>query len=174
MGLRRRNRNARPPGGDSGARAPAADASGRAGAPRARGGDVVLDITDRAGWAARIDPDPARAARLAEERRARAARAAALEDLKRLRARHWSGDRLIEEIGAPDEWWEHPDADPYAVLGLLPGATLDQAAAARRHIARDCHPDRAALSQDERAAATSRLVAANAAYDRIRRALIPV
>ena len=37
-------------------------------------------------------------------------------------------------------WWEHPDADPYAVLDL-PGASIEEAAAARRDVARRCHPD---------------------------------
>lgn len=118
-----------------------------------------------------IEPDPERAAALAERFRERAARAEALRDLERLRVRHWSGERLIEEGRTELEWWEHPEADPYAVLGLLPGAPLSAAAVARRRIAHDCHPDRAALSDGDPEIGLRRMVAANAAYDRLRRAL---
>lgn len=106
--------------------------------------------------------------------RARAARAEAERDLIRLRARHWSGERLIEESRIEAAWWEHPDADPYAVLGLMPGAPIEAAAAARRRIATRCHPDRVSLDRPERERALRRMVAANAAYDRLRRALHPV
>ena len=44
------------------------------------------------------------------------------------------GERVLEEGRTPMEWWEHPEADPFAVLGLLPGASLDEAAAARRRV----------------------------------------
>ena len=106
--------------------------------------------------------------------RARAERAEAERDLIRLRARHWSGERLIEEGRIEAEWWEHAEADPYAVLGLIPGAPIDAAATARRRIAMRCHPDRISLEGDARERALRRMVAANAAYDRIRRALHPV
>jgi len=113
------------------------------------------------------------AAELYERFRARAARAEAERELIRLRARHWSGERLIEEGYKQFEWWEHPEADPYAVLGILPGAALEDASRARRRIARECHPDQLADSPkaDE---AIRRMVAANAAYDRLRRALLRV
>lgn len=134
---------------------------------------VTIDLTDGATWADRIQPDAARAAELAERFRARAARAEALRDLRRLRERHWSGERVIEEGWTELEWWEHPEADPYAVLGLLPGARIEEAAAARRRVAQACHPDR--LGPDDDAdLAMRRMVAANAAYDRLRRALHPV
>ena len=148
-------------------------------APRAGSGEpeVVIDLREGSsgGWAARVDPDPVRAAELAERFRARAARAEAQRELLRLRARHWSGSRLIEE-GRIDEleWWEHAEADPYAVLGLMPGAKLEDAAAARRRIAQRCHPDRAVESGEDPELAIRRMVAANAAYDRLRRALLTV
>lgn len=113
------------------------------------------------------------AAELHARFRARAAQAEAERELIRLRARHWSGERLIEEGYKKQEWWEHPDADPYAVLGILPGAPLEDASRARRRIARECHPDR--LEDNPKAdEAISRMIAANAAYDRLRRALLRV
>jgi hypothetical protein len=105
--------------------------------------------------------------------RARAEQAEAQRDLTRLRRRYWSGERLLEESRSEVAWWEHPDADPYAILELVPGASLAEAAAARRTIARRCHPDLTA----QRAVtdvSMRRMVAANAAYDRLRRALQPV
>jgi hypothetical protein len=117
--------------------------------------------------------DPVRAEQLAAFRRACDARDEAIRDLQRLRARHWSGERLIEESLAEAEWWEHPEADPYAVLGLLPGAGLDAAAAARRRVALQCHPDRLSDGAVPEIA-LRRMIAANAAYDRLRRALIKV
>jgi hypothetical protein len=120
-----------------------------------------------------VPPDPVLAAEVRERYRAQAARAEAQRELKRLRARHWSGERLIEEGRMPEQWWEHPDADPYAVLGLMPGAPIEEAAAARRKVAQTCHPDR--LADDKHPErALRRMVAANAAYDRLRRALHPV
>jgi hypothetical protein len=133
----------------------------------------TIDLTDRNTWAERIQPDAARAAELADRFRARAARAEAMRDLQRLRARHWSGERVIEEGRTELEWWEHPEADPYAVLGLLPGAHIEEAAAARRRVAQACHPDRLG-PEDDADLAMRRMVAANSAYDRLRRALHPV
>jgi DnaJ-class molecular chaperone len=118
--------------------------------------------------------DPVRAAELAERFRARKARAEAQRDLQRLRTRHWSGERIVEEGRTEIEWWEHPEADPYAVLGLLPGASMEEAAAARRSIANDCHPDRLEHGSGDPDVALRRMVATNAAYDRLRRALHPV
>src|SRR5690606_7334231 len=112
-----------------------------------------------------------RAAELAERFRARRARAEAEAELRRLRRRHWSGERVLEEGRITIEWWEHPDADPYAVLGLLPGASLQEASAARRRIAAACHPDRVAPDTVDGDEALRRMVAANAAYERLRRAL---
>lgn len=119
-----------------------------------------------------IEPDPERATELAERFRSRRAKLEAERDLERLRKRHWSGERLIEEARIPDEWWEHPDADPFAVLGLLPGAALSEAATARRKVAMECHPDRLSEGADPELA-MRRMVAANAAYDRLRRAMNP-
>ena len=136
--------------------------------------DVTVDLTGGGGWASRVEVDPVRAAELAARFRARKARAEAQRDLQRLRKRHWSGERVVEEGRIQIDWWEHPEADPYAVLGLLPGATIDQAAAARRRIANDCHPDRLGANGQDPDVALSRMVAANAAYDRLRRALHPV
>ena len=145
----------------------------RRGAGRATAETVDVDAST--GGAPRVEPvvDPVRAAELAAYRRACDARDEAIRDLQRLRARHWSGERLLEESQATLEWWEHPDADPYAVLGLMPGAGLEQASAARRRIALECHPDRLG-GRATPEIAIRRMVAANAAYDRLRRALIRI
>lgn len=156
-----------------GASTSAASGAGDA-ADGSRPTDTTIDLTVGTGWAARVEADPVRAAELAQRFRARAARAEAQRDLQRLRKRHWSGERVVEEGRAEIEWWEHPEADPYAVLGLLPGASIDEAAAARRRIAHDCHPDRQEQSAEDPDLALRRMVAANAAYDRLRRALHPV
>ena len=132
----------------------------------------VIDLRDSLTLRSRLDPDPVRAAEMAERFRARKAKLEAQQELHRLRERHWSGERVLEEGCRDIEWWTHPDADPYAVLGLLPGASLETAAAARRKVAQTCHPDR--LSPDSNVQeAMLRMVAANAAYDRLRRALRP-
>lgn len=110
---------------------------------------------------------------MSAEDRARAEQAEAQRDLARLRERYWSGERLLEESKSDVPWWEHPDADPYAILDLVPGASIEEAAAARRAIARRCHPD----ARGRRHApdmARRQMIAANAAYDRLRRALQPV
>lgn len=163
---------------------PTSAVSGRAPGPGGPDGTPtetteLIDLTGRAGWAVRIEPDPVRAAELAERFRARAARAEAQRELERLRARHWSGERVLEEGRTEIEWWEHAEADPYAVLGLLPGARIEDAAAARRRIAQSCHPDRVEQAGEDGEAtdpvvAMRRMIAANAAYDRLRRALRPV
>lgn len=134
---------------------------------------TVTDLRNEGGWAARVEPDAVRAAEMAARFRARAARLEAQRELQRLRDRHWSGQRLIEEGRTEIQWWEHPEADPYAVLGLIPGARIEDASAARRKIAQTCHPDRLAEEADPDLA-LRRMVAANAAYDRLRRALHPV
>lgn len=149
--------------------------------PRAAGeaaeGDTIIDVTDAATEAAKrakAEEDARRAAELAQRFRARRARAEAEAELRRLRQRHWSGERILEEGRVTIEWWEHPEADPYAVLGLLPGATLQEASSARRRIAYACHPDRVDPDTVDGDEALRRMVAANAAYERIRRALRPV
>jgi hypothetical protein len=118
-----------------------------------------------------LTPDELR--RLSAESRARAQQLEAQQDLERLRRRYWSGERLIEESKSDLPWWEHPEADPYAVLELLPGASIAEAAAARREIARRCHPD---VTGKPKVSDLSlrHMIAANAAYDRLRRALQPV
>jgi len=140
-------------------------------------GDTIVDLTDEATEAdrrAKAEEDARRAAELTERFRARRARAEAEAELRRLRRRHWSGERIIEEGRVTIEWWEHPDADPYAVLGLLPGASLQQASSARRRIAYACHPDRVDPDSVQGDEALRRMVAANGAYERLRRALRPV
>lgn len=156
---------------------------------RAHDGTGVIDLTgdDPAtaggtdadtGWPDEVRADPAIAERMAEARRRREERREerreAEAELLRLRARHWSGERLIEEGRRELEWWEHPDADPYAVLGIVPGATLEDASQARRSIASQNHPDLVPDGNPEVALErTRRMVAANAAYDRLKRALLP-
>lgn len=136
-------------------------------------GSVEDDPSDNVTIQDDLQPDAERAAEMAERFRARRARLEAERDLKRLRDRHWSGERLIEEGRIVEkEWWEHPEADPFAVLGLLPGAPLSEAAIARRRVAMECHPDRLPDGADPDLA-MRRMVAANAAYDRLRRAMNP-
>jgi hypothetical protein len=55
--------------------------------------------------------------------------------------------------------------DPHAVLGLDPGATLDQATASYRELAKRWHPDRGGGREAER-----RMAEINAAYDLLRAA----
>jgi hypothetical protein len=130
--------------------------------------DVTIDLR-APGWTERLTTST-RSSALHEELRARRAREEAASDLARLRARHWSGERVVEEGRLGMDFWEHHEADPYAVLSLVPGATLEEAAAARRRIAQENHPDRLIDGRDPEEA-LRRMVAANAAYDRLRRAL---
>lgn len=63
--------------------------------------------------------------------------------------------------------------DPYAILGLAPGATLDDARAAWRAAVMECHPDRLAargLPPEALRLAETRLRAINDAWNDIRRA----
>ena len=62
-------------------------------------------------------------------------------------------------LGIDVEVVERPDA-----------SSLEEAAAARRQIAQQCHPDRLGEEADADDA-LRRMIAANAAYDRLRRAL---
>ena len=131
---------------------------------------VVIDLTDHLVERAQPveDVDEFIARRRAEQRRREAE-----QELLRLRARHWTAERVIEEANRGMDFWEHDEADPYAVLGILPGATLEEAAAARKRIAVECHPDRSAtgvLPPD----AARRMSSANAAYERLRQALRPI
>jgi DnaJ-like protein len=52
--------------------------------------------------------------------------------------------------------------DPYAVLGLAPGASLDDAAQAYRELAKEWHPDRAGES------GAARMIQLNVAYELLR------
>jgi hypothetical protein len=169
MGLRWGSRRARHAADEAEAVAEPQPAPGTAAAEPAA--DHVIDLRDTP-WSERA-ASSATEAELREALRARRARREAARDLQRLRARHWSPDRVIEEGRIGIEFWEHHEADPYAVLSLLPGATLEDAAAARRRIAQQCHPDRLGEEADPDDA-VRRMIAANAAYDRLRRALRPV
>ncbi len=166
MGLRWGSRRARHEAAE--AEQVVVDLPADAAAPTGGGDDHVIDLRD-SGWTERValsmSGDEVR-----EALRARRARREALADLHRLRTRHWTPDRVIEESRIGIDFWEHHEADPYAVLSLLPGASLEEAAAARRRIAQQCHPDRLAEDADEDDA-LRRMIAANAAYDRLRRAL---
>jgi hypothetical protein len=144
----------------------------------------VIDLRDEAdttAWLEGLEAESPEAARAREARiaawasRLEGARQSgqAEEELAHLRRQHWSGERILEEARRGLDWWELPDADPYAVLGLLPGASLADAATARRAIAQRCHPDvRSRLGADDDEA-ERRMRAANAAYDRLRQALRP-
>jgi hypothetical protein len=148
----------------------------------------VIDLRDRPGdalWAEgsqtpeeAAEAEQARRERLEawQRRRSRAEEQREAEiELQRLRRQHWSGERLLEEGKLDQEWWELPDADPYAVLGLLPGASLAEASTARRAIAHQCHPDalagEGALAPDDER--VRRMRAANAAFARLRRVMNP-
>jgi hypothetical protein len=171
MGLRLRNRRDRQKGerADDEAVAPAAPPPPPP--HRGRATDHVIDLRE-VPWAERA-ASASTEAELREALRARRERKEAQRDLQRLRARHWSPDRVIEEGRLEIDFWEHHEADPYAVLSLMPGASLEEAAAARRRIAQQCHPDRIGEDGDVDEA-MRRMIAANAAYDRLRRALRPV
>ena len=114
-------------------------------------------------------PDPEVVARLRFEDELRAARA----DLAARRRWHWSGERVVQEGRSDLEWWEDAFADPYAILDLLPGASWAEINAARRRIARECHPDALIGREDVPPEDTRirRMAAANDAYERLRRAV---
>jgi len=114
-------------------------------------------------------------AALVERRRAEVAQAEAQRELEALRKRHWSPERIFEESRLGIDWWEHPLADPHAVLGLLPGDTFADATTARRAIAKAVHPDVAhGESGADAQTAAHQMAAVNGAYDRMRRALGPL
>jgi hypothetical protein len=136
--------------------------------------DAQAEVIDLRDATAAFIPDDAQEARIAawasrldRER----TRKQAEQELDALRQRHWSGERVLEEARSGLEWWELPDADPYAVLGILPGASLTDAAAARRDIARHCHPDLGPGTGTAGDEAARRMRAANAAYARLRKLL---
>jgi len=54
-------------------------------------------------------------------------------------------------------------ADPFVILGVAPGASADEVAAAYRRLAKRWHPDRSGGEQDPR-----RMAEINAAYDLLR------
>jgi hypothetical protein len=110
-------------------------------------------------------------AQLVARRRGELARAEAQQQLEELRRRHWSADRVFEESRLGVDWWEHPLADPHAVLGLLPGDSLGDATQARRAIAKGVHPD---VAPDEDHGAYRQMAAVNSAYGRMRRAFAPL
>lgn len=118
-------------------------------------------------------PLPAEAeAKLVARRRAEIERLEAQGELQLLRQRHWSPERVFEESHLGIDWWQHPDADPHAMLAVLPGDPLDQAKRNRRAIARGVHPDRPDV--EDPALAQEQMAAVNAAYDRLKRALVPL
>lgn len=99
-----------------------------------------------------------------EKARAEAARKAACEEAKRLRRDYWSAERLFETsrraaAAAPPDVFDDAARDPFAVLGLSPGATLEEARLARRQLAMRYHPDR-----NPDAAGADRMAAVNAAF----------
>lgn len=131
--------------------------------------EEVIDLRDALPRPMPALPDQqALHARLAARRRAEVTRAEAQRELTDLRQRHWSAERIYEESRLGLEWWEHPRADPHAVLDLLPGDGLDDATRARRAIARRVHPD---LVADQEVGAARQMAAVNVAYDRMRHAL---
>lgn len=78
-----------------------------------------------------------------------------------------SGQRARRNTG-----YETVDEDPYAVLGLKPGAPVAEARAAWMRLVRENHPDALAsrgLSADLVAKASDKVARINAAWDRIKR-----
>jgi DnaJ-domain-containing protein 1 len=142
----------------------------------------VIDLRDQAGnpfgeehawWAERpvvrgVPADP-----VARRRREQAEREAAEREAAERTRRYWSGERLIAAGRAGAHWWAAPDADPYAVLGVLPGATLADISAARRRLAKAHHPDLVELSGAAACEAAERMAAVNRAYQELRRMLGP-
>lgn len=110
--------------------------------------------------------------KLVARRRAELERLEAQRQLQLLRQRHWSAERVFEESHLGIDWWQHPDADPHAMLAVLPGDPLDLAKRNRRAIARGVHPDSSEI--DDPALAQEQMAAVNAAYDRLKRALAPL
>lgn len=131
--------------------------------------EVTIDLRDPPEPAPSVQLDQRKLhAELLARRRAEAARVEARRELEELRRRHWSADRIFEESRLGIDWWEHPDADPHALLGILPGDTFTDAQRSRRAIAREIHPDVSAGEESLR-----QMAAVNGAFDRIRRALGP-
>jgi hypothetical protein len=113
--------------------------------------------------------------------RREAAAAAAEAERRRLRREYWSAERLLADSrpagyaeqaprgprrGAAGDLGADPWRDPYSVLGLVPGATLADARAARRAMAKQLHPDR---SGDPRTA--EQMSTVNVAFEVIERIL---
>lgn len=66
-------------------------------------------------------------------------------------------------------------SDPYEVLGLFPGASLEQVKKAHRKLAKRYHPDRFAnASEPERREAESKMILVNGAYDELLSRLKPL
>ncbi|HET8929806.1 MAG TPA: J domain-containing protein [Acidimicrobiales bacterium] len=64
--------------------------------------------------------------------------------------------------------------DPYEVLGLFPGATLDQVKKAHRKLAKQYHPDRFMSAPDaERHRAELKMVQVNGAYAELQSRVMP-
>jgi DnaJ like chaperone protein len=75
-------------------------------------------------------------------------------------------------VGAPPASGPDEDADPHAVLGLAPDASLDEVRAAYRRLIRAHHPDllvARGMPADRVALATQRVARINAARDRLLR-----
>lgn len=69
----------------------------------------------------------------------------------------------------------HALTDPYEVLGLFPGASLDQVKKAHRKLAKQYHPDRFMNASDaERHRAELRMVQINGAYAELLRRVTPL
>jgi hypothetical protein len=142
----------------------------RASRPEPPQAEALIDLRDQVECGLPALPEQqALRARLAARRQAELTRAEAQRELAELRQRHWSADRIYEESRLGIEWWEHPKADPHAVLGLLPGDGLDDATRARRALARTVHPDVVADEDGDRG--YLQMAAVNGAFDRMRRAL---
>lgn len=63
--------------------------------------------------------------------------------------------------------------DPYAVLGLQPGASMDEVTSAHRRLAKQFHPDRQfTATESERIAAEQTMSRINAAYHELRSRLV--
>lgn len=128
---------------------------------------VNLDDDEYAWWAAR---DELKRAWTPPKKKV----AAAPEEKPSAFEKRYSSESLFSWASSPD-----PDdptlggggvyLDPYAVLGLQPGATLDEVVAAHRRLAMEHHPDRQHGANDqERLLAEETMRRINGAYQELR------
>ena len=128
---------------------------------------VSLDDPDHAWWAGRDELQRAWSPRKTVPKAAERPATGAFES-------KYSTDSLFNWADGPD-----PDdpthggngtlLDPYAVLGLQPGASIEEIVAAHRRLAKTYHPDRQFAANDrDRFEAEQTMSRINAAYQELR------